>query len=33
MHSFNFIHRDIKPENIIFDIEKTTENGLEIEKS
>jgi len=33
MHSFNFVHRDIKPENIIFDIEKKTENGIEIEKS
>jgi len=33
MHSCNIVHRDIKPENIIFDIEKTTENGIEIEKS
>ena len=33
MHSCNIVHRDIKPENIIFEIEKTTENGIEIEKS
>ena len=33
MHSCNIVHRDIKPENIIFDIEKLTENGMDIEKS